>query len=301
MNENQCRISVFEEKDFLEASKMIIDLKKEVSERSFLFYPEQYDNDAFFNYYRAINMRTNHFHEVVNMVTNGLLLTEEKVRMLRASGVNGIQISLDSYSAEIHDKFRGLDGAFQKALEAIKLILNSGIIPEVTFIPTKLNYKGIGQVIDLLYELGIKKLNSMPFIPIGRGYDNRSRLKMTSQEKWEFEWLVRKKLNQYVDFDFNNGDPLEHIYLFSQNPNAKTITYEIRCNGDIVVSPYLPFLYGNAVKTSLNKLWDDGLKDVWKIPEIKDTVRRIISLEEIEKQTNRPWNNQDIQLYCERM
>ena len=64
MNENQCRISVFEEKDFLEASKMIIDLKKEVSERSFLFYPEQYDNDAFFNYYRAINMRTNHFHEV---------------------------------------------------------------------------------------------------------------------------------------------------------------------------------------------------------------------------------------------
>jgi MoaA/NifB/PqqE/SkfB family radical SAM enzyme len=238
---------------------------------------------------------------VVNMVTNGLLLTEEKVRMLRASGVNGIQISLDSYSAEIHDKFRGLDGAFQKALEAIKLILNSGIIPEVTFIPTKLNYKGIGQVIDLLYELGIKKLNSMPFIPIGRGYDNRSRLKMTSQEKWEFEWLVRKKLNQYVDFDFNNGDPLEHIYLFSQNPNAKTITYEIRCNGDIVVSPYLPFLYGNAVKTSLNKLWDDGLKDVWKIPEIKDTARRIISLEEIEKQTNRPWNNQDIQLYCERM
>lgn len=141
----------------------------------------------------------------------------------------------------------------------------------------------------------------MPFIPIGRGYDNRSRLKMTSQEKWEFEWLVRKKLNQYVDFDFNNGDPLEHIYLFSQNPNAKTITYEIRCNGDIVVSPYLPFLYGNAVKTSLNKLWDDGLKDVWKIPEIKDTARRIISLEEIEKQTNRPWNNQDIQLYCERM
>lgn len=237
---------------------------------------------------------------VVNMVTNGLLLTDEKVQKLRKSGVNGIQISLDSYSAVVHDKFRGVEGAYQKALEAIKLILNSGIIPEVTFIPTKMNYQGIGQVIDILYELGIKSLNSMPFIPIGRGFDNRMQLKMTSQENWEFKWMVRKKLDEYSDFDFNNGDPLEHIYLFSQNPDAKTITYEIRCNGDIVVSPYLPFLYGNAVKTSLNQLWDDGLKDVWKMPQIKSAAEKIISLDEIENQTNRPWNNQDIQLYCER-
>lgn len=122
-----------------------------------------------------------------------------------------------------------------KALEAIKIILNSGIVPEVTFIPTKQTYQGIGKVIDILIEMGIKSLNSMPFIPIGRGYDNKEQLKMSVAEKWEFEWLVRKKLYEYPDFSFNNGDPLEHIYLFSQNPDAKTITYEIRCNGDIVV------------------------------------------------------------------
>lgn len=91
MNENQCRISVFEEKDFLEASKMIIDLKKEVSERSFLFYPEQYDNDAFFNYYRAINMRTNHFHEVELYMNVIDINTSEKV------GVLGIYIWPNNY------------------------------------------------------------------------------------------------------------------------------------------------------------------------------------------------------------
>ena len=237
---------------------------------------------------------------VVNMVTNGLLLTTEKVKMLRESGVNGIQISLDSYSPAIHDKFRGKDGAYDKALEAIKIILNSGIVPEVTFIPTKQTYQGIGKVIDILIEMGIKSLNSMPFIPIGRGYDNKEQLKMSVAEKWEFEWLVRKKLYEYPDFSFNNGDPLEHIYLFSQNPDAKTITYEIRCNGDIVVSPYLPFLYGNAVSNTLNQLWEDGLKDVWKIPEVNNAAKRIVSLDDIEQQKNRPWNNQDIQLYSER-
>lgn len=100
-----------------------------------------------------------------------------------------------------------------------------------------------------------------------------------------------------MDFEFNNGDPLEHIYLFSQNPYAKTITYEIRCNGDIVVSPYLPFLYGNAVKYSLNELWDAGLKDIWRTPLVRNASERIISLEEIENQDNMPWNNEDYQMY----
>lgn len=234
---------------------------------------------------------------VVNMVTNGLLLTDDRLKELKNSGINGIQISLDSYSPEIHDKFRGKPGAYQKALEAIQKILLFGIVPDVTFIPTKMNYKGVGEVIDILYSMGIKKLNSMPFIPIGRGYANKEELKMNSQEQWEFDWIIHKKNKEYSDFEFNNGDPLEHIYLFSQNVHAKTITYEIRCNGDIVVSPYLPYIYGNAVNSSLNELWDAGLKDIWRTPEVKSAAEKIISLYEIETQEKRPWNHEDYQLY----
>lgn len=234
---------------------------------------------------------------LVNMVTNGLLLTKDRIKELKNNGINGIQISLDSYSAEVHDKFRGRTGAYQKAMNAIENILLSGIVPEVTFIPTKVNYMDVGGVIDILYKMGIKKLNSMPFIPIGRGYDNKKKLKMNSREQWEFDWIIHRKRREYMDFEFNNGDPLEHIYLFSQNPYAKTITYEIRCNGDIVVSPYLPFLYGNAVKYSLNELWDAGLKDIWRTPLVRNASERIISLEEIENQDNMPWNNEDYQMY----
>ena len=41
-------------------------------------------------------------------------------------------------------------------------------------------------------------------------------------------------------------------------------------------------------------------KDVWKIPEVNNAAKRIVSLDDIEQQKNRPWNNQDIQLYSER-
>lgn len=41
--------------------------------------------------------------------------------------------------------------------------------------------------------MGIKSLNSMPFIPIGRGYDNKEQLKMSVAEKGNFEWLCSEK------------------------------------------------------------------------------------------------------------
>lgn len=55
-----------------------------------------------------------------------------------------------------------------------------------------------------------------------------------------------------------------------------------------------------TVSNTLNQLWEDGLKDVWKIPEVNNAAKRIVSLDDIEQQKNRPWNNQDIQLYSER-
>lgn len=62
MGKKNCFVSLFEEKDFLEASKFIIE-EKEHCHDGYLFFPEQYEGKNFPEYYRAINMRTNHFHE----------------------------------------------------------------------------------------------------------------------------------------------------------------------------------------------------------------------------------------------
>lgn len=64
MQENQIEISMFEEADFLRASKFITREIKCNLDDSFLFYPEQYKGAKAYDYYKAINMRTNHFHEL---------------------------------------------------------------------------------------------------------------------------------------------------------------------------------------------------------------------------------------------
>ena len=64
MQERQTVLTVLEEADFTMGSKFVIKTIEESSDNTFLFYPEQYEGDKIRNYYKAINMRTNHFHDV---------------------------------------------------------------------------------------------------------------------------------------------------------------------------------------------------------------------------------------------
>ena len=90
MGKKNCFVSLFEEKDFLEASKFIIE-EKEHCHDGYLFFPEQYEGKNFPEYYRAINMRTNHFHEAevyLNVIDK---VTKERI------GVVGIYICPNNY------------------------------------------------------------------------------------------------------------------------------------------------------------------------------------------------------------
>jgi MoaA/NifB/PqqE/SkfB family radical SAM enzyme len=52
----------------------------------------------------------------VSVATNGTLLTKENVKRLKQTGVNYVEVSVDGASAKTHDEFRGVPGAFEKAV-----------------------------------------------------------------------------------------------------------------------------------------------------------------------------------------
>ena len=56
----------------------------------------------------------------VSVATNGTLLTKENVQKLKHAGVNYLDISIDGASAKTHDEFRGVPGAFDKAVAGLK-------------------------------------------------------------------------------------------------------------------------------------------------------------------------------------
>jgi MoaA/NifB/PqqE/SkfB family radical SAM enzyme len=62
----------------------------------------------------------------VKLFTTGSTLTREKAQELRQAGLFSVSISLDHWRAEIHDRNRGLAGAFATALKAIDIFRQTG-------------------------------------------------------------------------------------------------------------------------------------------------------------------------------
>ncbi|MDD2389355.1 MAG: 12,18-didecarboxysiroheme deacetylase [Desulfobacterales bacterium] len=100
--------------------------------------------------------------------TNGTLITPEMARILKDIGLSYVGISLDGME-EIHDRFRGVKGSFQKALEGIENCKAAGIKVGLRFTINKANAKEIPAIFDLLDNLDIPRACFYHLVYAGRG------------------------------------------------------------------------------------------------------------------------------------
>jgi len=100
--------------------------------------------------------------------TNGTLITKEKAKILKDIGLSYVGVSLDGME-EIHDKFRGVKGAFKSAIEGIKNSQDAGIKVGLRFTINKFNVNEIPPVFDLLEEQNIPRICFYHLVYAGRG------------------------------------------------------------------------------------------------------------------------------------
>lgn len=105
----------------------------------------------------------------VSLATNGTLLTKENVRRLKEAKVNYVDISIDGATARTHDEFRGVNGAFDKAVEGLKNCVEADLCVCIATTVTKNNYTDLPAIIDLAEEVGAERFTYFNFIPAGRG------------------------------------------------------------------------------------------------------------------------------------
>lgn len=103
------------------------------------------------------------------VATNGTLITKEVARKLKEAGVGFVQISLDGASPATHDSFRGVEGAFERALEGIRNSVEEGLFVEVSTTVTRLNVKELHDIVNLCKELRVNWFMMFNFVPTGRG------------------------------------------------------------------------------------------------------------------------------------
>ncbi len=100
--------------------------------------------------------------------TNGTLIDAQTARLLKDIGLSYVGISLDGMQ-EINDRFRGVEGAFQAAMNGIENCQKAGIKVGLRFTINKFNVNEIPAVFDLLEERNIPRICFYHLVYAGRG------------------------------------------------------------------------------------------------------------------------------------
>lgn len=100
--------------------------------------------------------------------TNGTLITESIAEKIKKAGFSYVGVSLDGVS-EVHDRVRGVGGAFANTVRGIRNLMKIGVRVGVRFTITRYNYREIPAVFDFVEREGISRLCFYHLVYVGRG------------------------------------------------------------------------------------------------------------------------------------
>ncbi|MBL7791129.1 MAG: radical SAM protein [Saprospiraceae bacterium] len=102
--------------------------------------------------------------------TSGFQLTAENARRLKQAGLRGVEISLDHYLPEAHDRFRGYPGAFNWATQGAINARAAGLVTTLSLTATRdfTTAENLKAYLDLAKKLGVTFVQLLEPIPVGR-------------------------------------------------------------------------------------------------------------------------------------
>lgn len=223
----------------------------------------------------------------VNIVSNGFLITKEVAIQLKNAGISLVQISIDGKDSYSHDYMRGVKGSFDKAIKAIEILDSLNIKINVAFSPTKFNIEEFPLVVKKLSKFkNLLSIRSQPLMLLGRGSYNDI---APTEEQY------RKMVKFIENFNFINnykfiewGDPIDHIIRYSSSYISNIFMINVKSDGTLLASPYLPFIVGNLKRHSIIEYWEAGLGKVWKIPFVVEISKSQSSISYLGKDENLP-------------
>ncbi len=148
--------------------------------------------------------------------TNGTLITPELAARLNDAGLAYVGVSLDGLG-ETHNRFRGMPGAFDRAIDGIRACRTAGLKVGLRFTISRHTAPDLGAIFDLIAAEGIPRVCFYHLVYAGRG----SRLVE--------EDLSRDQTRAAVDLIINRTRQLHD----AGNP-VEVLTVDNHCDG-----PYL--------------------------------------------------------------
>ena len=150
------------------------------------------------------------------------LLNREAIFKMKEAGVVRLGISLDGSSPEIHDKFRGLQGAFARTIQAVEWAGEAGLPIQVHTTISRHNAHDLDNLCNLFEKLAIVMWNVFFLVPVGRG----QLADLLSGEEFEQVFGKIYELSHRVSFQIKTTEAMHYRrYLLQHNLEERKMAH----------------------------------------------------------------------------
>lgn len=211
----------------------------------------------------------------INCDTNGWLLNEKKAKHIKSIGVDRVQLSLDSFYAEEHDRFRGVKGAYERAMKAVDIAMDTGLAIFIQTVVTKqrLRTDEFIQFIEFFHKKGVGVFVTYAK-PVGSWEGNFNVLVDKNDMKYMEE--LEKKYNVFTH--------LTPAYGLNMGCISVKGMFSVTQYGDVLPCPYIHTSIGNVFEEPLKDIIQRGLNikyfgehvDTCLIAEDRDFIDKYI-------------------------
>lgn len=198
------------------------------------------------------------------MGSNGTLIEKEDLHRLKYAGLRGLGVSVDSIEKGYHDGFRGLPGAWVKAINALRAARELEIETQMDVTLTEANNYQIDQFIEMGISLAVRAINFFFLVCTGRAiktditpynYEKALR-KIAGLAKAENRLLIRARCAPHMyRVLYEEGLPISEG---TRGCMAGTSYLRIDPEGNVTPCPYMPVTLGSLRETSLTAIWEDS-------------------------------------------
>ena len=203
--------------------------------------------------------------------TNGVMLNRKRVRSLKAAGVSGLGISLDSLDPNCHDRFRGLPGAWHKTMAGIDHCRREGLDFQLHFTVTTENTHELAEIAQFAASSGARVLNVFFVICTGRGATH-NQLSLQRHEEILEELVTLQRQHPQCIVRPRCAPQFKRVSLGQKSASAINLISgregdgciaglhycRVTSTGDVTPCPYLSESIGNVRNTQIADLWNDA-------------------------------------------
>ena len=224
--------------------------------------------------FEVIEYASHHKLRVV-LATNGTLINKDIAKTLKKIGIQRVSISLDGATAKSHDGFRGLSGAYVKAMDGIEELKRVDLPFQINTTVTRRNLKEIEDIAELAVKIKAQALHIFLLVPTGRGKDlEREEISAIEYEKvlrWFYEfgrqYPIQVKATcaphyYRIVHQLSGKLPSSHasqgLSAYSRGCLGGTGFCFISYKGDVCPCGYLPVVAGNIREQRLSRIWAES-------------------------------------------